>query len=197
MSIATLPPPAAFDSTFAPDEALYEIVDGQVMEIPSMSAYAGRLASRLSFQMMLAAEAGRLGEVVVETLFRIPLNEDRSRNRRPDVAFVSSDRWPTGKPLPPSDAAWDVVPDLAVEVVSPTDLFEDVIGKVAEYFRAGVRLVWVVLPIPRQVYVYESPTLVRIVTDAEALDGRPVLPGFLLPLANLFDSPLPPPTPAE
>ncbi len=58
--------------------------------------------------------------------------------------------------------------------------------KVEEYFRAGVERVWVVFPGAKKVYVYESPTSVRILTAADTLDGGPVLPGFQLPLANLF-----------
>jgi Uma2 family endonuclease len=81
---------------------------------------------------------------------------------------------------------WDVVPDLAVEVISPSDLVYDLIQKIAEYFEAGVRLVWVVYPPQRLVYVYESLTRARILTVADELEGGAVLPGFRLPVANLF-----------
>ena len=61
-------------------------------------------------------------------------------------AFDSFDRWPIDRPMSPTDEAWDVVPDLAVEVTSPIDLAEDLLHMVAEYFKAGVRMVWVVYP---------------------------------------------------
>lgn len=194
MSTSTLTMPALpdlFNVATVAEDKFYEIVDGLRVEVAPMSAYAARVATRLSFELILAARAARAGEVVVEALFRIPLDRDRTRNRRPDLAFVSFDRWPADKPLPQTDNAWDVVPDLAVEVVSPTDRVEDMLAKVSEYFLAGVRLVWVVIPVQRRVFVFDAPDVVRLVTDTGSLDGGAVLPGFLLPLANLLDPPQP------
>ena len=105
--------------------------------------------------------------------------------RRPDVSFVSSSRWPLDRGIPRT-SAWDVVPDLAVEVVSPTNTAEAVLAKLEEYFRAGTRLVWVVFPDQEKVYVYESPTTVRILQAGDDLDGGAVLPGFRYSLAELF-----------
>ena len=108
-----------------------------------------------------------LGEVVGEVLFRLPLEEDAGRNRRPDVAYVSFDRWPADRPMPGRDNAWDVVPDLAVEVISPTDLAQETLQKVQRVLpgrcadSSGSSI-----PHERQVHVYE-------VTDADPrLDGR-------------------------
>jgi len=105
---------------------------------------------------------------------------------RPDVAFVSYDRWPQQRRMSRTEA-WEVMPNLAVEVVSLTDRVDDVVDKIAEYLRAGVECVWVSLPSRKQVYVYESPTQVRILTRADELHGEPVLPQFRLPLTALFD----------
>jgi Uma2 family endonuclease len=101
------------------------------------------------------------------------------------VAFVPYARWPRTRPVPDTNA-WDVLPDLCVEVVSPTDAAEELRDKITEYFQSGVRLVWVVYPRHQVVDVYDGPTRVRILTRADALDGGPVLPGFQLPLAELF-----------
>jgi Uma2 family endonuclease len=79
-----------------------------------------------------------------------------------------------------------VVPDLAVEVVSPNDEFSDVPAKVREYFDYGVRRVWVIAPEERQVYVYESPTQVHILPVTGTLSDGDLFPGFALPLASLF-----------
>ncbi len=174
-------------TSFSPvngDDSLYEIVRGQRVELPPMSAYASRIASRLGGKLNEFAEAHSMGEAVVETLFRLPFPEDC--NRRPDVALVTAERWPRDRPMPEDDNAWDVVPDLAVEVISPTDRAEDLLEKVEEYFRAGVRLVWVIYPRRRLVYVYQSLTQIQGLTRAEELDGGTVLPGFRLPLAALF-----------
>jgi Uma2 family endonuclease len=108
------------------------------------------------------------------------------RKRRPDVAFVSFERWPRQRHIPRTEA-WEVVPNLAVEVVSRTDSADHVVGKVAEYFHAGVERVWVVWPSQEHLYVYDSPTQVRILTRTDVLQGEPILPHFRLPLAELFD----------
>ena len=92
------------------------------------------------------------------------------------------------------DDAGDVVPDLAIEVTSPTDRAEAQRGKVLEYFQAGVRCVWVVYPKLRLIDVYESPTSSRVFGPDDTLIGDPVLPGFALPLGELF-RPLAPPKP--
>ncbi|HEX8204021.1 MAG TPA: Uma2 family endonuclease [Isosphaeraceae bacterium] len=177
------------------DGTFYEVVNGRRVEIPPMSAYAAKVASRLVTELNIQARAHQLGEAVVETLFRLPLAEDRGRNRQPDIAFVSYDRWPVDRPQPEDANAWDVVPDLAVEVISPSNLAGETLDKVLEYLRAGVRLVWVVYPRQRMIFAFESPTLVRALARADTLEGGPVLPGFRLPLANLFDPVQPPRAP--
>jgi Uma2 family endonuclease len=65
-------------------------------------------------------------------------------------------------------------------------LFKDVLAKLREYFRYGVQLVWVIAPEAQQIYVYDSPTQVRILTVRDELTGGEVLPGFRMPLASFF-----------
>ena len=149
-----------------------------------MSAFASRVATRLVTRIDVYAEAHDLGEAVNETLFRLPVPKDR--NCRMDGAFVSYKRWPKGQPQRVRDNAWDVVPDLAIEVISPSDYVEDLLLRVEEYPRAGVLLVWVVYPSLRLLYVYESMTRIRALTAADELDGGTVLPGFRAPVASLF-----------
>ena len=131
----------------------------------------------------LIADENRLGRVVSETLFL--LDASRGLKRRPDLAFVSVERWPRGRRVPRAEC-WEVVPDLAVEFVSLTNSADQVLEKVEEYFRSSVRLVWVVYPSTNKVYVYDSPTSVRILQVGDDLDGGTVLPGFRLALAELF-----------
>jgi Uma2 family endonuclease len=165
-----------------------------------MSFHANKIASRLVGLMWPYANSGNLGEVVSEVLFRLPLQHDRHRNRRPDVAFVSYERWSRGRAESYRDNAWDVVPDLAVEVVSPNDFADELMEKTREYFEAGVRQVWHVYPRQRLVQLYESLETVRVVGGAATLDGGTVLPGLSLPLADVFVSEPtddPGPAPAE
>jgi Uma2 family endonuclease len=170
----------------------YEIIDGQRVELPPMSADSQALASRLVRHLSNHGIDRNLGEGYTEMLFKLPLGKDR--NRRPDVAFVSYSRWPKYKPLP-STNAWDVLPEICVEVVSPNDLGDEIETKVGEYFAAGVSLVWVVYPRQESVYVYDSPSRARRLNRADTLDGSTVLPDFRLPLADLFLQP--PPTPPQ
>jgi Uma2 family endonuclease len=182
MSVAE--PPPALDRVLNDDR--YEVIDGEIVEMPPMSVLANQIASRLLGLMWPHANAARLGQVVTETLFRLPLEHDRHRNRRPDVAFVSYDRWARGKPPAYRDNAWDVVPDLAIEVVSPTDFGDEIVEKVQEYFRAGVRAVWVVYPKPRVVHLYDSMAVIRGLSATDDLDGGTIIPGLRFPLAEVF-----------
>jgi Uma2 family endonuclease len=165
------------------DEPLYEIVDGQPVEAPPMSAYATWLASRLHGLLWPYTEEHALGTAVTEMLFILDVQRDL--RRRPDVAFVSAARWPLHQELPET-GDWNVVPTLAVEVLSPNDVMKDVLAKLREYFQCGVQVVWVVLPEEQQVYVYMSPTQVRILTAGDTLTEEQLLPGFHLPLTRLF-----------
>jgi Uma2 family endonuclease len=168
------------------DDEFYEVVNGERIGKPLISAYAVKIGTRLTVEMGVFLYDKGLGEVFTEMLFRLPLREDASRKRRPDVAYVSFARWPADRPMPARGDVWDVVPDLAVEVMSPSNLAEEVLQKVQEYLKAGVKLVWVVYPLQRQVFVHESPTQLRVLTAAHTLDGGTVLPGFTLSLNRLF-----------
>ena len=164
-------------------EALYEMVGGRPVEKP-MGAYEVHLANRLFFAIGQFVFARDLGWVEAEMLF--DFGQQDQPHRRPDVAYVSHGRWPKGVRIP-SARSWAVVPDLAIEVVSPTDPAIDIEAKVVEYFEAGVRLVWVVYPATERVYRHESLEVVHVVTRQGELDGGAVLPGFRLAVASLFE----------
>jgi Uma2 family endonuclease len=182
-AVVTLIPPAD-----RPD-ALYEFVGGKWKETPRMGALASILASILDRRIGIFAEQNALGLSMTETLFRLA---PEGPARRPDVAFVSFDRWPYREPLPGDPVAIEVVPDLAVEMVGPATTFSDVVDKVRDYFFAGAQLVWVVLPLQKQVYVYTAPDQIRILGETQELDGGAVMQGFRLSLASLFASPVKP-----
>src|ERR1700730_5091029 len=88
------------------DEQLYEIVDGQRLEVPHMGALASIMASRLVTELQNFGTIHDLGQATMETLFRLPLPKER--NRRPDVAFVSFQRWPKGRREGLDENAWNV-----------------------------------------------------------------------------------------
>lgn len=167
------------------DEAeRYEVIDGVRVEREPMGAFETVLASWLCHLLNSFAGGSKLGLAVSEVLF--VLNAQRNLRRRPDVAFVSYARWPTS--VMARESAWNVVPDLAVEMVSPTNLAEEIDGKITDYFQSGVRLVWVFYPDSGRVYVYQSPTQVSILARTDILDGGEVLPGFQLPMTQLYEA---------
>lgn len=172
---------------FSPDEqepeGFYEVINGQIVEKPPMSALEFWIAARLIRAMNRLGAIDQIGQVVHEMLFLI--DPEKDLKRRPDVAFVSCERWPLDRQTPSSNA-WEVVPDLAVEVISPTNKAVEVVERLEEYFNAGARLVWVIFPNVKTVYVYESPKKLRILQDGDELDGGSVLPGFRLPIGHLF-----------
>jgi Uma2 family endonuclease len=167
------------------NDILYEVVDHQVRELPPMGVEEGLIASRLWRLMSPFAWTAGLGEVVSEILFL--LIAVKKLQRRPDLAFVSFQRWPRGRRVP-SAAAWEVVPNLAIEVVSPTNFANDVLEKIEDYFLSGVERVWVIYPTVAKLYDYDSPSSVRVLTREQTLEGGTLLPGFQLPLAELFEN---------
>jgi Uma2 family endonuclease len=181
MSLAPTAVPSSLPPPFA-DDALYEVVDGQFVELMKMSALSAMVATDLAGEMRNFAKTHVLGRVVTEALFPIP---NRRHQRRPDVAFISYARWAVDRPVPPSDP-WPVVPDLAVEVVSPTDILDKLLKKVEAYLRAGVREVWVISPVARRVLVFPAAGNARILSVGDHLDGGEILPGFRLPLEQLL-----------
>jgi len=104
--------------------------------------------------------------------------------RIPDVSFISGDRLPGRKrpktPIP------HLAPDLVIEVLSKGNTKAEMTRKLGEYFEAGVRSVWIVNPRKRTVRVYTAVDQSVLLAEDESLDGGTVLPGFVLPVRELF-----------
>lgn len=184
MATATLPDLKPDRSTV--DEPLHEIVRGERVELPEMAARSNIIKSDLHLHLGSFVRQQRIGWAACETLFI--LDEDEEEQRRPDIAFVSRERWPLDREIP-LERDWQVVPDLAIEVASTHDKVADVLVKIADYFTYGVRQVWLVFPEKELVYVYDSPTQVRILARGDRLDNAELLPGFSLLLSDLFPTP--------
>jgi Uma2 family endonuclease len=185
-------PPEAMPAEPAPaaaPDSHYEVIDGRIVEKPPMGAYECIFASWMLELVGPILRALGLGRLVNEVLFN--LGPRVTRQRRPDLAFVSFERWPRGRRVPRGEA-WALVPEIAIEVTSPSNALDEVLEKLDDYFRAGVRRVWVIHPLRGVFYDYASPTEVQILTRADVLDGGDVLPGFRLPLADLFTDELAP-----
>jgi Uma2 family endonuclease len=170
------------DNVWVEDIERYEVIDGVHVEREPMGAFETVLASWLCYLINTFAVERQLGLAVNEVLF--VLDASRDLKRRPDVAFVSYTHWPTT--VIAREPAWNVVPDLAIEIVSPTNLAEEIDRRITDYFHSGVRLVWVFYPDSGRVYAYQTPTQVSILERTDTLDGGEVLPGFRLPIARVY-----------
>lgn len=162
------------------ENRLCELVDGVLVE-KIRAARESLLASVLIESLGPFANDRDLGVVLApDGMLRL-----RPRLVRiPDVSFISWDKIPGGEF--PDEPIPDLVPDLAVEVLSEGNTKREMERKLGEYFQAGVRLVWLIDPKSRTVDVYTSPTEFRRFRNGQTLDGGSVLPGFKLPLRQFF-----------
>jgi len=160
----------------------YELVKGELHPLPPAGGEHGDLTMNLGAPMWNHASMHDLGKVVAaETGFIVAFDPDTVRGA--DIAFIRKERIPADG-LPKKFIPF--APDVAVEVVSPHDVMEEVEDKVAEWLAAGTKRVWVVLPRQRLIKVYRSLTDVTILTDKDELDGEDIMPGFRLPVARVF-----------
>ena len=103
----------------------------------------------------------------------------------PDVSFIAKERLGGAKRAPRK--FFDGAPDLVVEVLSPRDTIELLHEKIVEYFNSGARLIWVINPDEQIVLVYHTPTPDQLLRADDTLDGEQVIPGFTLPVSELFE----------
>lgn len=161
----------------------YELVAGRlvVMEPPAFGH--GAAITRIALLLARFAEEHGLGTVVTgDTGFVLVRDPDTVRG--PDVAFVRADRVPVG---PAGDWFFEGAPDLAVEVLSPSDRPGAVQRKVANYLDAGTPLVWIVDRRARRVVEHRAHAAPRIHGVDDTIDGGDVLPGFRAPVRAFFD----------
>lgn len=165
------------------DECRYDLIRGEIIRVAPAGFEHGDIALAIGAELRTFAKQQQLGRVVgAETGFILARDPDVVL--APDAAFVRSDRLP---PEGEREGFLPLAPDLAVEVVSPSDNESHVNDKVMEYLDAGVQLIWIVYPRRHTVTVYTTDRRGRILTDDETLDGGDVLPGLQIPLTDIFN----------
>jgi Uma2 family endonuclease len=161
----------------------YELVRGEVIEVSPGNYLHGVVCSKVD---------RRLGSYGEETGYGYTLTNDTAvcTERGPDtirgadVAFYSHQRLPLSASNPEVP---EVMPDLVVEVYSPSNRRSEILGKVHEYLNAGVLMVWVVHPKRRTLAIYRpGDPIPTILTDKDVIENLPELPGFRCPLAELL-----------
>ena len=159
----------------------YELVRGRLVREPLPAPVHGRIEALLVARLHEFVERSGAGVVLSNTGFLLERDPDTVRG--PDVAYVRSDRVPASGY---GTEFWQLGPDLAIEVRSPSNRNGAMIEKVTAYLAAGSRLVWVVDPRRRTVTIHSPEREARILNSGSALDGEDVLPGFRMPLSELF-----------
>lgn len=169
-----------------------ELVRGRLVVREPAGFWHGDVAARVlvAISNYLATDRGRQPSgvargmvVAAETGFTLQRNPDTVR--APDVAFIRADRLPSATHTGFADFA----PDLAVEVLSPSDRPGEVLAKVADWLTAGTALVWTIDPERRRARVYRADGSDTVLTAADRLEGEEVLPGFSASIAALVDRP--------
>lgn len=163
------------------DGGHYELVNGELIDMGNSGMEHGYLASILSFYLSGYIISRKLGVICdSSTAFTMKSGNKRS----PDLSFVAKERLQGLKRLPKGFLVG--APDLAVEVILPSNTFEEIHNKLVEYFDSGAKLVWVINPDEQSVLVYRQPQPDKLLKLTDSLDGEEVIPGFTLPLAELF-----------
>jgi Uma2 family endonuclease len=159
----------------------FELHEGVLIEVPSPSALHGLISMRVGHFLLTYVMEHDLGHVVADSN---DFDLAPGIVFKPDAAFISKTR------LPEVPKKFELAPDLAVEIISPSNTYIGILYKVEIYLRYGTRIVWVIYPDEQSVYVYTLPEegslKVRKLTAEDMLDGGDVLPGFSVYVRQFF-----------
>ena len=162
------------------DGRKYELVEGEIV-VGNTGIEHEYIGGRLFGPLSILVYERRLG-IVCGSSAGYWMKSGNLRS--PDLSFISKERLRGLKHAPKK--FFDEAPDLAVEILSPNDTVETLHEKIVEYFESGARLVWVLNPEEETVLVYHSPQPDRLLKAADSVDGEDVIPGFSMPLSELF-----------
>ena len=156
----------------------YEYVKGELVPMAAAAIVHGKVGMNIILPLGSYIRENNLGRLFAnETTFQLG-----DRVVKPDAAFVSTERLSEDELK-----GFSVAPDLAIEIVSPSDKHYDVIEKALAYLKAGTRLVWVIEPIAKTVTVYRSETDITLLNYEDTLTGEDVVEGFSCAVAELFE----------
>lgn len=159
-----------------------ELVGGELKETMPTSVLHGIIAGRIAIILGFFVLQNKLGEVLTaETGFRLFV--DKKTVRVPDVSFLSNEKLAEIKNV---NKFYDGTPDLAIEVISPSETYNDVQGKLEDYLSAGVKMVWIIRPENKIVTTYRTLSDFKILRENEELNGEDLLPNFKCNLTDIF-----------
>ena len=160
-----------------------ELIRGVLYETMSVGVNHARTVVNVTIALGTFVKSRRLGSVMASDM-GVWLERDPDTVREPDVAYISAEKMPLGVSVP---GYAEVIPDLVVEVASPSDSSQSLKEKAMMWLDFGVPLVWVGHPDTRMVDVYLSSREVRTLGEEDTLDGGDVLPGFSCRVSEIFD----------
>lgn len=179
MTTKTLMSIEEYDALPEKEGVKYELNEGELITVSaSPRLFHNRVRDLLGRRLAAFVEEHALGEVTIETDFKL----SEGVVRIPDVAFIRSARLPGIDPTQRIEGA----PDLAVEVVSPTDDPEELVLKTQQYLRSGARAVWVLYPESRMAYLYKPGERPEVREAHQNLDDPELFPGFSTPLSEVL-----------
>lgn len=165
------------------DRFRYELIEGELRIMEPPGSEHGFVAMRIGVRLANHVENNKLGHVfAAETGFLLRSNPDTVR--APDASFVSQELFDR---VGLRKGYWPGAPDLAVEVLSPTDTHPEIERKVRDWLDAGARMVVAVDPVDRSASVYRAAEDIVVIGDDGVLDGADVVPGWRLPLRDVFE----------
>jgi Uma2 family endonuclease len=169
------------------ENASYELIRGVLREVTPSGGGHGRISVRFGGRLDAFVDQHDLGGVYgAETGFVVEVDPDTVLV--PDVTYVRAERLP---PAEMDERFVPVPPDLVVEVISPSNRTNEIDEQVRLYLDAGVPMVVLVFPRRRTLDVYRSAHDMQTLTEGDSFDGQDVVPGFRLPVAEIFRSPRP------
>ena len=165
------------------EKGRFELAKGELIKMPPAGYVDGEIAANILLLIGNYIKKHGLGKVfAAETGFF--LSQDPDTVRAPDVAFVTPEH---ARQQERRQGFFVGPPDLAVEVVSPSESVEEVQAKLLDYLLAGTQMVWIVYPLTRTITVYHSLDQSQVLTQNDTLEGGAVLPGFSIPVAEIFE----------
>ena len=160
-----------------------ELIRGVLAETVSTGVEHGKIAAKFTIKVGIFVEPRKLGTIVTSDS-GVLIGRNPDIVREPDMAFTSAERMPLGERI---RGYSEVPPDLVVEIVSPGDTVRALFDKSQMWLRHGVTLVWVADPDTRTIDVYRADAPAVTLEEDYTLDGAPVLPGFTLPVREVFE----------
>ena len=160
-----------------------ELIMGVLYETMATGGEHGEIAANLTIELGVFVKPRRLGRLATSDS-GVLLERNPDTVREPDIAFFSTETLPQDVRV---RGYYQVVPDLVVEIASPNDSRREVNAKVKMWLSYGVRLVWAIYPATRTVESHPQHGAPTLLTEADALDGGEVLPGFTCKLSDIFD----------